>query len=582
MILTVITGLLTIILLELNKNALYSFPVALALLVGYGTLHLKVLMKMGFAVRLVAYLLLVAALGLLVLKTPAAFRAIPAVKGEPKETDVITVKQGKLTGVYSPDGQIEIYTGIPYATAPVGELRWKEPQDPESWQGILKCDSYKPMSMQPRNPQIINSLSSIIGYHEYDFSLESHRQELNSEDALYLNIWKPAGKCEKLPVLVYVHGGSLQTGQPWYPDYSGDGLAREGIIVVNMGYRLGIFGFFADEELIRESDNHTTGNYGLLDQIKALQWVRDNIAAFGGDPDNVTLAGESAGGAAVTALAVSPLAKGLFRRVIAESSTVSAPYPAHSYRQLDEALQRGRKTMEELGVTSIEEMRKLPAEKLVGYANVDHHITVDGYALEMDPYQYYQKGQYNFEAMLHGYNKTEARLFLILSKTTMKNYEQKVRSYFKDHADKVLQLYPAENDQQAADNWQKIYSAVFFSYGHYRQTRNCLDNGIPVYEYYFTKYNKRLGYNHGGEEVYFYGNVPQNDYHYDQSDYDLEKIMVRYFASFIKTGDPNYEGASRWQPQKDAESLFELGDDIGTVSEENIELFRLLDEFYGR
>ena len=151
-----------------------------------------------------------------------------------------------------------------------------------------------------------------------------------------------AGAQEKLPVLVYIHGGSLQTGQPWYADYRGEGLARKGVIVVNMGYRLGVFGFLATEELQKESPNGSTGNYGLLDQIKALQWVQNNISAFGGDPDNVTLAGESAGSACVTALCTSPLAKGLFRRAIGESSTVTAPKPTHSFRLMDQALATGR------------------------------------------------------------------------------------------------------------------------------------------------------------------------------------------------------------------------------------------------
>ena len=179
---------------------------------------------------------------------------------------------------------MEVYAGIPYAKPPVGELRWREPQDPEPWEGVLAADHFAPMSMQPQNAAWYSSMAQIIGYHDYEISLDDNFRDLNSEDALYLNIWKPAGEQENLPVLVYIHGGSLQTGQPWYADYSGEGLARKGVIVVNMGYRLGVFGFLADEELMAESPNGTTGNYGLLDQIKALEWVRDNIAAFGGDP----------------------------------------------------------------------------------------------------------------------------------------------------------------------------------------------------------------------------------------------------------------------------------------------------------
>ena len=145
---------------------------------------------------------------------------------------------------------MEVYAGIPYAAPPVGELRWREPQDPVPWEGVLRADTFAPMSMQVVNSNLYSSLAQIIGYHDYQISLHDNFRDAVSEDSLYLNIWKPAGEQEKLPVIVYVHGGSLQTGQPWYADYSGEGLARKGVIVVNFGYRLGVFGFYADEELM--------------------------------------------------------------------------------------------------------------------------------------------------------------------------------------------------------------------------------------------------------------------------------------------------------------------------------------------
>ena len=310
----------------------------------------------------------------------------PAVEGKNGGvTDVVTVSGGQLTGVYTADQAVEVYAGIPYAAPPVGELRWREPQDPAPWSGVLAADAFAPMSMQPQDPVIYSSLAQIVGYHDYKISLTDNYRDANAEDALYLNIWKPAGAQEKLPVLVYIHGGSLQTGQPWYADYRGEGLARKGVIVVNMGYRLGVFGFLATEELQAESPNGTTGNYGLLDQIKALEWVQENIAAFGGDPDNVTLAGESAGSACVTALCTSPLAKGLFRRAIGESSTVTAPAPTHSFRLLDQALATGAETLARFGVSSVEELRQLDAETLVAAADVNPQMTVDGYVLPQTP-----------------------------------------------------------------------------------------------------------------------------------------------------------------------------------------------------
>ena len=342
MILLVVLAVLWFVFMELNQNYWPGRVASLLLFVIFGWLLAKN-GNAGFFMKLLLWCGLFVSLILTSVLTPAPLKNYPAVDHkDPQYTETVHVHDGDLQGVYTEDGKVEIFTGIPYAMPPTGELRWKEPQDPEPWDGVKICDTYAPMSMQPQNSPLFSTLASIIGYHDYKINWGNTARYANSEDALYLNIWKPAGDVHGLPVMVYVHGGSLQTGQPWYADYSGEGLARKDCIVVNMGYRLGVFGFYADPQLQEESGNHTTGNYGLLDQIKALEWVRDNIAAFGGDPDNVTLAGESAGGVCVSALCTSPLAKGLFRRVIIESSTCSAPQPAHSFRLLDAAFRAAR------------------------------------------------------------------------------------------------------------------------------------------------------------------------------------------------------------------------------------------------
>ncbi len=577
-ILTALIALFWFFFLEINKNTVHGWIQSLVVFLVYITINVKLLWGKKWIWRLPAFLLLPLMLWAIGQGTLGPFKARPAVSEDAKVTEIITVRDGQLTGVYTPDGAVEVYTGIPYAKPPVGELRWREPQDPDPWEGVLAADTFAPMSMQPQNPAWYSSMAQIIGYHDYEIRLDDNFRDLNSEDALYLNIWKPAGPQKDLPVLVYIHGGSLQTGQPWYADYSGEGLARKGVIVVNMGYRLGVFGFLADEELMAESPNGTTGNYGLLDQIKALEWVRDNIEAFGGDPNNVTLAGESAGAACVSALCTSPLAKGLFRRAIAESSTVNSPEPAHSFRSLEEALETGRETRERFGAASIAELRQLDAQTLAAAADVNHHMCVDGYVLPETPYESYRKGIHNEEALLHGFNADEAGAFLVFDRTGLNNYEGRVAAMFGDYAGEALARFPAADDAEAAANWSAMYSAYFFGYGHYCWTRQAADQGVPCYEYLFSKTNGRLGPWHSGEEVYCYGNIPAGSRLYDDSDRALAEIFSSYFANFCKTGDPNGPGLPRWEPASDGKALMELGERQGEVPDPYLAIYELFDK----
>lgn len=569
--------------LELNKNTVWGFVLLLLVTAGFYTAHrLIVKRKNKWYLRLCVWLAWLSLFcGVLFLTWPPV-QAVPAVSVKnPEKTEIITLSQGDLQGVYNADKSVEVFAGIPYAKPPVGELRWKEPQDAEPWDGVLLVDRFAPMGMQPRNLPIYYSLAQIIGYHDYQITLDDNYTEPVSEDSLYLNIRKPAGKLSKAPVLVYVHGGSLQTGQPWYADYSGEGLAKEGVITVNMGYRLGIFGYFADEELAAESTNGTTGNYGMLDQIKALEWVRDNISAFGGDPDNVTLAGESAGAVSVSALCTSPLAKGLFRRVILESSTTASVHPPHSFRTLDEALETGKATKEKLGCSTVAELRALSAEQLVDEAQAHHHMTVDGYALTETPYESYQKGVHNEEAILHGYNEEESAAFIMFDRANMKNYEQKIRAYFGEYSDDLLKLYPASTDEEADLYWAEIYGAVFFDYPHYCLNRLAAQNDIPVYEYLFAKKNGRIGNWHSGEEVYCYGNIPDDSTLYDSRDRELSAQMLGYWKSFSENGDPNAGGLPEWKENRGSDSVMYFGDTTEMMSEREHALFEILDKFDG-
>lgn len=582
-ILLIIIALIFFATLELGKHTLTGWILGAVVTIGFLFIWTKVLSSSVWWAKWIGWAGLLAwyIIALLISKPPV--RPVPAVQGKSAGvTDVIHLSQGDLTGVLTEDGSVEVYAGIPYAEPPVGDLRWKEPQPAKNWSGTLAADHFAPMSMQGRNSTIYNSLAQIIGYHDYKFTFSDNYLEPVSEDSLYLNIWEPAGNVSNLPVLVYIHGGALQTGQPWYQDYSGLGLAHEGVIVVNMGYRLGIFGFFADPELAAESPNGTTGNYGLLDQILALQWVQDNISAFGGDPDNVTIAGESAGSACVSALSTSPLAKGLFRRVVGESSTVTAPKPAHSFRLPDEAFKTGEETKKRFKVSSIEELRNIPAEKLVSEMNYHHHITIDGYVLPETPYESYAKGIHNEEAQLHGFNREESAPFILFSQANLKNYEKNIRILFEEpYASRVLELYPASTNEEAKRNWADIYTVYYFTYGHYCWERQALENGIPSYVYHFTKGNGRLGSWHSGEEVYLYGNIPTDSNLYDKQDRELSDSMLKYYRNFIISGDPNGEGLPVWSPANGEAKIQEFGEQIAFTDAPYQELYEIMDEMYG-
>lgn len=582
-ILTALLLCVMLAVLELNKNTLLGFVLIIAATAVFIILMSKGLRESRWYWKLTGWAAWIGAFFAVLFLTWPPTKAVPAYEGrEPVRTGVVSTGYGDVRGVLIEDGRVELYAGIPYAKPPVGDLRWREPEDAQPWEGILEADHFAPMCMQPTNLPIYNSLRQIIGYHDYRISLRDNYLPPVSEDGLYLNIWKPSQSTGKLPVLVYVHGGSLQSGQTWYEDYAGKGIAgAEDLIVVNFGYRLGIFGFFADEELKNESPNGTTGNYGLLDQIKALEWIRENIAAFGGDPDNITVAGESAGAACVSVLCTSPLAKGLFQRVILESSTAASKEPPHSFRFLEEAIESGAQLKARHGARSIEELRKLDAKTLVKEAFTQHHITVDGYVLPETPYESYRKGVHNEQQILHGYNRDESGPFIIFDHASLKNYEKKIREYFQEYADEVLSLYDPKTDAEADDCWAKIYGAVFFNYPHYCLNRLAADNGIPVYEYCFSKQNGRLGAWHSGELIYCYGNIPDDSKLFDESDRTLSRIMMAYFGNFARSGDPNGEGLPVWEPSFDSVRLLAWDRAVEMKDEEFLALYAVMDRMQG-
>ena len=580
------------VLLELGKNTLFGWALTIALFAAFFLLHKKIFAAKKAVLRLlswVAFLVLLACA--FKLSAPPEKRVNAVENRHPAQTEIITVEQGKLQGVKNKDESVEVFAGIPYAKPPVGELRWKAPQQPESWDDVRICDTFAPMSMQTRNSPIYDTLMQLVGFHRFAITPKDNYVGAMSEDSLYLNVWRPAEITEKTPVLFFIHGGSLTSGQTWYTEYNGESLAQKGVIVVNCAYRLGVFGYFANEALARE-DYTGTGNYGLLDQIAALQWVHDNIAAFGGDPDNITIAGESAGSSSVNALCVSPLAKGLFKRAIAESSGIAGKAPYHTFRTIQSALETGKKIMDEFGAETIDDLRAVPAEKLVNTKFTNSAMCVDGYALLEQPFYTYQKWENNEEALLNGFNAHECDVFTFMQKVTRDDYEEAISEVLGDHAAEAAALYEPEEQpkayrlalvEQGGDakgSFNKVVSAAWFSYSHYVWSNDLLHQAKPVYLYYFTKDNGSLGSNHAGELPYAYGNLRYHARLYDDTDFTLSETMQQYWVNFAKTGDPNGEGLPAWPKYNDDPTkVMELGANVGTVDLPDQKLFEILDTY---
>jgi len=340
--------------------------------------------------------------------------------------ETVKVEGGPLQGTVE-DG-LRIYRGIPFAAPPIGDLRWRPPQPPSKWDGVRAAAQFGRACIQT-NAAIADL-------------------QAPSEDCLYLNVWTPAkGAGEKLPVLVWIHGGGFVAGAPAEKLYHGEWLAKKGVVVVSIAYRLGVFGFLAHPELNAESPGHVSGNYGLLDMIAGLQWVQRNIAAFGGDPKKVTIQGESAGAAAVSILCASPLTKGLFRAAIAESGATFGPVRADASfgeaEPLASAEKRAVEWLSSIKVSNIAELRKIPAEKL--QTMVPHQFgfarpNVDGWVIAGDQYKLYESGKYNDVQVLTGYNSDEGLLFG--NPKSQEAYVQSVRERYQQFADQILAAYP--------------------------------------------------------------------------------------------------------------------------------------------
>ena len=495
----------------------------------------------------------------------------PAVKYEnPKPTPVLTVENGRLSGVYTEDEQVRVYAGIPYAEPPVGNLRWKAPVPSGKWDGVRVADHFGAIAMQKRAPLIVAQMvAKAMGQKAPEF------QEMMSEDCLYLNVWAPASPCDTLrPVLVFIHEGALRTGSGSEDYCCGEEAARNGVVMVTVNYRLGVFGFLALPELSSES-GQGSGNYGLLDQIEALRWIQRNIKSFGGDPKRVTIAGESAGSQSVSALCASPLARGLFHAAIGESATFACPWLASDIFTQEKSERIGTEFMQKQKVHSVAELRAIPADKIVDSELSEVSLTIDGYALPKSVWQTYVDGEQSDVPLLIGYNAKEGGLFTIGQDPTPEELRSKlIETFGEAKGMKILALYPVTNKKEAKQALVDIVGAFAIGWPTDRWAYIANKTGSePVFRYYYThKQETALGANHGTEMQFAYYN-PDAMGKWDDADYKFARRMFNYWINFVKHGHPG----EQWQTYDKAPTdVMELGDHFGMIPEPNQKLFDIL------
>ena len=443
---------------------------------------------------------------------------------------------------------VATFKGIPFAAPPTGALRWKKPQPVAPWAGVRAATAFAPSCMQDAAMLQVQQAPPAA-----------------SEDCLYLNVWTRAGSArERLPVMVWIYGGGFAIGTTAAPVYDGARLTEKGVVLVSVPYRVGAFGFLAHPELSRESGKGS-GNYGMQDMIAGLQWVKDNIAAFGGDPGNVTIFGESAGGIAVSMLAASPHAKGLFQKVISESGGSFAPSRRAAeggelVPTLATAEEAGQQLLAKLGAANIAAARALPADKILAAQGAGlasgFWPTDDGDVLPGDQYVLYSKGAFNDTPVLIGTNSDEGALF-IQGGVTSAAFEQQIRAGYGEHADALLAVYPHATDAQALESAQDVFRDSAFAWPTWAWARLQSAKGKgKAYVYYFDHRTpqKPNGAWHADEIPFVFRNLGRGfaapgapaDAAPRAEDTAMSELMSTYFTNFAKTGDPNGAGLPKW------------------------------------
>jgi para-nitrobenzyl esterase len=487
----------------------------------------------------------------------------------------IETESGAIAGVN--ESGLRVYKGIPFAAPPVGELRWRPPVAVAPWNGTRKADAFAPACMQ-------------VGV-----SMPGETPPATSEDCLYLNIWTPAAAKttaarERLPVIVWIYGGGYINGSASMPLYWGDRLAHKGVIVVTIAYRLGPLGFLAHPELTRESPQHSSGNYGLMDQIAALEWIQKNVAAFGGDPRNVTIAGQSAGAMSVSILMASPRAKGLFQRAIGESGGLFEPLQLAPKYLLANAERDGEKYAASLGAASLQELRRLPASQLSGNAGGISHPVIEPYVLPLSPYETFSLGQQNDVPLLLGSNADEARALVDVSQVKAGTFDSDLEHSFGVLPPQLLSAYPHATDPEARQARLDLERDLRFGWDMWAWTRLQAGTGqSPIYYYLFRQkppfpagsVYDGWGASHFAELWYVFDHLNQAPWNWSMADRKVAGEISSYWVNFARTGNPNGKDLPLWPAFTNADSkVLYLGDPIVIGEVANIDSLKVFDVVY--
>jgi para-nitrobenzyl esterase len=492
----------------------------------------------------------------------------------------VKTASGLVKGTTTADGKTRIFKGIPYAAPPVGDLRWDAPRPAPSWEGTRDASQFGLRCLQ-------GAVFSDISFTDI------------SEDCLNLNIWTPAATADaRLPVMVWIHGGGFQAGAGAEPRHDGEAFARKGIVLVTFNYRLGVFGFLAHPDLTRESGRNASGNYGLLEQVAALRWVQENIAAFGGDPKNVTIFGESAGSLSVSALMASPVASGLFHKAIGESGAYMAADGPLAPLSLTANEQRGTQFGAGLGAGTLATLRAMPGDAVLQAALKTAWFgpSIDGYVLTESVSATFAAGKQSHVPLLAGWNADEVRAGVVLGaqKPTAASFVEDLRKRFGDQAEAALKLYPASSDAEALESAAALATDAFMGYSTWKWIETHARIGkAPVYRYSFDREipvaqdrkingapatSRDIGARHAGEIEYVFGaldSLPKVPW--ELSDRKLSDAMTTYWANFARTGDPNGPDLPVWPRYDQGGRVMHLDETIRDEADALRPRYELLD-----